>query len=205
MGEKSTHTASAADGICLQALHGTAHMHPERHSKGMKEQALNRATSCRRLKGDYAFPDRRPKLGRQCCIARHFACLHSGSTRAAAGNPVLRITCSSQSASLHSQSDNETFDRARGKKQLGSCFRIPSINRSALHAEQCAACNALFALTTRAHPPPRTAPPEACGTANRWSGVVRGIKVVGKSHARALRRCFPAPHPFDLNVPEARS
>ena len=38
MGEKSTHTASAADGICLQALHGTAHMHPERHSKGMKEQ-----------------------------------------------------------------------------------------------------------------------------------------------------------------------
>ena len=81
--------------------------------------------------------------------ARHFACLHSGSARAAAGNPVLRITCSSQSASLHSQSDNETFDRARGKKQLGSCFRKPSINRSALHAEQCAACNALFALTTR--------------------------------------------------------
>ena len=39
MGQKSTHTASAADGICLQALHGTAHMHPERHSKGMKEQA----------------------------------------------------------------------------------------------------------------------------------------------------------------------
>jgi hypothetical protein len=145
--------------------------------------------------------------------ARHFACLHSGSARAAAGNPVLRITCSSQSAWQpvcrrlnHSHSDNETFDRARGKKQLGSCFRKPSINRrSALHAEQCAACNALFALTTRAHPPPRTAPPEACGTANRWSGVVRGTKVVGKSHTRALRRCSPSSHPFDLNVPEARS
>ena len=50
--------------------------------------------------------------------------------------------------------------------------------------------------------PPRTDPTEACGTANRWSGVVRGTKVVGKSHARALRRRFPAPHPFDLNVPE---
>jgi hypothetical protein len=35
--------------------------------------------------------------------------------------------------------------------------------------------------------------------------VVRGTKVVGKSHARALRRCFPAPHPFDLKVPEAGS
>jgi hypothetical protein len=143
MGQKSTHTASAADGICLQALHGTAHMHPERHSKGMKEQALNRATSCRRHS---QIADQNWAVN-----ARHFACLHSGSARAAAGNPVLRITCSSQSASLHSQSDNETFDRARGKKQLGSCFRKPSINRSALHAEQCAACSALFALTTRAH------------------------------------------------------
>ena len=39
MGQKSTHTASAAVGIRLQAVRGTAHMHPERHSKGMKEQA----------------------------------------------------------------------------------------------------------------------------------------------------------------------
>ena len=44
--------------------------------------------------------------------------------------------------------------------------------------------------------------PEARGASNRWSGVVRGTKVVGKSHARACRRRFPAPHPFDLNVPE---
>jgi hypothetical protein len=70
--------------------------------------------------------------------AHHFACLHSGSARAAAGNPVLRITSSSQFATRlnHSQSGNDTFvDRARGKKQLGGCFRKPSTNRSALHAE----------------------------------------------------------------------
>ena len=59
-----------------------------------------------------------------------------------------------------------------------------------------------FFAWTRAHPPPRTAPPEAYGTANRWSGVVRGTKVAGKSRARALRRRFPAPHRFDLKVPE---
>ena len=167
-GQKSTHTASVADGMCLRAVRGTAHMHPERHSKGMKEQAMNRATSCRRLKGDYAFPDRRPKLGRQCTpLCMPSQRISESSSRES--GPA--ITCSSQSATRlnHSQSDNETFDRARGKKQLGSCFRKPSINRrSALHAEQCAACNALFAHTTRAHPPPRTAPPEACGTANRW-------------------------------------
>ncbi len=52
----------------------------------------------------------------------------------------------------------------------------------------------LFACT-RAHPPPRTAPPEACGTANRWSGVVRGTKVVGKSHARAPE-VLPRPAPL---------
>jgi hypothetical protein len=47
------------------------------------------------------------------------------------------ITCSSQSATRlnHSQSDNDTFDRARSKKQLGGCFRKPSTNRSALYAE----------------------------------------------------------------------
>ena len=28
-----------------------------------------------------------------------------------------------------------------------------------------------------------------------------GTKLVGKSHARALRRRFPAPRRFDLNVP----
>jgi hypothetical protein len=49
--------------------------------------------------------------------------------------------------------------------------------------------------------PPRAAPPEACGAANRWLGVVRGTKLVGKSHARALRRRFPAPRRFDSNVP----
>ena len=134
MGQKSTHTASAADGICLQALHGTAHMHPERHSKGMKEQALNRATSCRRLKGDYAFPDRRPKLGRQCTpLCMPSQRISESSSRES--GPA--ITCSSQSATRlnHSQSDNDTFDRARTKKQLGSCFRKPSNNRSALYAE----------------------------------------------------------------------
>ena len=59
-----------ADGIRLRAVRGTAHMHTERHSKGMKEQAEQgdelQETEGRRLKGDYAFPDRRPKLGRQC-------------------------------------------------------------------------------------------------------------------------------------------
>ena len=50
--------------------------------------------------------------------------------------------------------------------------------------------------------PSRAAPPEACGAPNQWSGVVRGTKVVGKSHARAMRRCLPAPRRFDLNVPE---
>ncbi len=49
--------------------------------------------------------------------------------------------------------------------------------------------------------PPRAAPPEACGASNRWLGVVHGTKVVGKSHARACRRCLPAPRRFDLNVP----
>jgi hypothetical protein len=55
---------------------------------------------------------------------------------------------------------------------------------------------------TRFFTHPCAAPPEARGASNRWSGVVRGTKVVGKSHARACRRRFPAPHPFDLNVPE---
>ncbi len=36
------------------------------------------------------------------------------------------------------------------------------------------------------------APPEARGAANRWSGVVRGTKLAGKSHAHALRWRLPA-------------
>jgi hypothetical protein len=44
-----------------------------------------------------------------------------------------------------------------------------------------------FRLHTRPHPPPRTAPPEACGTANRWSGVVRGTKVVVLPRVAPLR------------------
>ena len=48
---------------------------------------------------------------------------------------------------------------------------------------------------------PRAAPPEARGAPNQWSGVVRGTKVVGKSHARACRRRLPAPRRFGLNVP----
>ncbi len=51
---------------------------------------------------------------------------------------------------------------------------------------------------------PRAAPPEACGTANRWLGVVRGTKVVGKSRARTCRRCLPAPRRFDSNVPRCQ-
>ena len=42
----------------------------------------------------------------------------------------------------------------------------------------------------------------ARGAANPWSGVVRGTKVVGKSHTRALRRCLDDPRRFGLNVPE---
>ena len=48
---------------------------------------------------------------------------------------------------------------------------------------------------------PCAAPPEACGASNRWSGVVRGTKVVGRSGAGRLGRRFPAPPHFDLNVP----
>ena len=48
---------------------------------------------------------------------------------------------------------------------------------------------------------PHAAPPEACGASNRWSGVVRGTKVVGRSGAGRLGRRFPAPPHFDLNVP----
>ncbi len=48
---------------------------------------------------------------------------------------------------------------------------------------------------------PRAAPPEACGASNPWSGVVRGTEVVGKSRARALRRCLPAARRLGLNVP----
>jgi hypothetical protein len=45
------------------------------------------------------------------------------------------------------------------------------------------------------------APPEACGAANPRLGVVCGTKAVGKSHARAPRRCLPAARRLDLNVP----
>ena len=41
MGQKSTHTASVADGICLQAVRGTGHMHPERHSKGLRHEGTS--------------------------------------------------------------------------------------------------------------------------------------------------------------------
>ena len=54
---------------------------------------------------------------------------------------------------------------------------------------------------TRFFTHPCAAPPEARGAPNRWSGVVRGTKVVGRSGAGRLGRRFPAPHPFDLNVP----
>ena len=85
------------NGICLRAVHGTAPMHPERHSKGMKEQALNRATSCRRLKGNYAFPDRRPKLGRPCtplCMPSQ-RISESSSRESGPANHLLVAVCQS--------------------------------------------------------------------------------------------------------------
>ena len=142
--------------------------------------------------------------------ARHFACLHSGSARAAAGNPVLRITCSSQSAWQpvcrrlnHSQSDNETFDRARGKKQLGSCFRKPSINRrSALHAEQCAACNAIFRPhNTR---PPTTLHSPTGGVWDRKPVVGRGPRDQSSGQKPRARAPEALPHPAPLRFERAR-
>jgi hypothetical protein len=44
----------------------------------------------------------------------------------------------------------------------------------------------------------------ARGASNRWSGVVRGTKVVGRSGAGRLGRRFAAPPPFNLNVPVGR-
>ena len=61
-GQKSTHTASAADGICLQALHGTAHMHPERHSKGMKEQ-VEQGDDLQETEGQLCTPRSQTKNG----------------------------------------------------------------------------------------------------------------------------------------------
>ena len=58
-----------------------------------------------------------------------------------------------------------------------------------------------FRPHTRRSAHPCTAPPEAHGAANPRLGVVCGTKAVGKSHARAPRRCLPAARRLDLNVP----
>lgn len=53
--------------------------------------------------------------------ARHFACLHSGSARAAAGNPVLRSPARRRRLN-HSQSDDDTWTGHEARSNLAVAY-----------------------------------------------------------------------------------